>query len=789
MPASACLPGEQCHYKGENDMFCRELIVLTAAVGLVSSASALDKQVGFDNHNTGKYTEAMASGDFSSNYWSNGLDEGRANIVGGSDAYSGKSLRITYEANEYGPSKNGVQFSYRFSKSNEMNLEYRLKFGSNFEWVKGGKLPGLCGGDCPSGGESADNGFSARYMWRVRNIDNSDRVLGEVYLYHPDMPNQYGEDFYFDNRQFQFQAGKWYKIRQYIKMNTVGSSNGVLKVWVDDQLVLSKSNLRFRLSSDVGIDHLSFSTFFGGGSSDWAPSSDQHAYFDDIHVYSGSGGGTTNPPVSDGGILDDFEDDVHRNALEGLWYDFDDTNSGGASTVTLDSVESGRSGGGLAARVQYGLDQGSYQYDPYIGVGTYLDFDKAGVDISEASGIKFWYKGGSDDMVVRIETADIAATERKAYYRVSLPKTTSWTEYSANWDEFTQPAWSGVTPMDLDLSQVVKISFQVKGNRNATSVENGSLLLDDVALPGLTALEGNDPGTGDPGTGDPGTGDPGTNPDGISILDDFEDMDNRSLVGGIWYDFNDSTNGGASSATADFTAQGKDGKGVSLPFTLDQGDYAYDPFVGLCVYMSSDKAAFDISNSTGITFWYKGGRDGTVLRIETASVAQTEKKAYHRVSIPYSSSWTEMTIQWDEFSQPAWSGVTPENLELTQVLKLSWQIRGDRNASGSESGELLLDEVGFVGDVDLPVATSPRAVASVSKLGYELRGRMLVVTGAANPTCKLYDSRGRQCSVPRLVSSGSTATFQIQAGLPAGMYVARIKSSEGRHTSLRLRVE
>ena len=44
----------------------------------------------------------------------------------------------------------------------------RMRFGSNFDWVRGGKLPGLCAGSCPTGCDkniSPSEGFSARIMW------------------------------------------------------------------------------------------------------------------------------------------------------------------------------------------------------------------------------------------------------------------------------------------------------------------------------------------------------------------------------------------------------------------------------------------------------------------------------------------------------------------------------------------------------------------------------------------------------------------------------------------------
>jgi hypothetical protein len=43
-----------------------------------------------------------------------------------------------------------------------------MRFGPNFEWVRGGKLPGLCGAECLTGCKEVSglDGFSARHMWR-----------------------------------------------------------------------------------------------------------------------------------------------------------------------------------------------------------------------------------------------------------------------------------------------------------------------------------------------------------------------------------------------------------------------------------------------------------------------------------------------------------------------------------------------------------------------------------------------------------------------------------------------
>jgi hypothetical protein len=108
----------------------------------------------------GGYTQAMVSGDFSGvPSWNDGLDEGRAAIV---DENGERFLRVTYTGAVYGPADGGVQFIVPLSGSfDELYLAYRVRFAVGFDFVRGGKLPGLVGGTHPTGCVANDGGFSA----------------------------------------------------------------------------------------------------------------------------------------------------------------------------------------------------------------------------------------------------------------------------------------------------------------------------------------------------------------------------------------------------------------------------------------------------------------------------------------------------------------------------------------------------------------------------------------------------------------------------------------------------
>lgn len=96
---------------------------------------------------------------------------------------SGPVMQITYPEGSFSHDTGGVQFYSLWnttdgSSFNSMMVSYEVAFDAGFDWVKGGKLPGLRGGlnstGC-SGGNKADglDCFSSRLMWRKAGAGES----------------------------------------------------------------------------------------------------------------------------------------------------------------------------------------------------------------------------------------------------------------------------------------------------------------------------------------------------------------------------------------------------------------------------------------------------------------------------------------------------------------------------------------------------------------------------------------------------------------------------------------
>ena len=158
-------------------------------------------------------------------------------------------------------------------------LQYAVRFEPGFDFVKGGKLPGLFGGDAPSGGKKVTgyNGFTTRYMWRRNGV-------GELYGYFVNKHEpKFGESV--RRRSFRFWPGTWTLLEQEVIMNDPDKANGILRVWVDGEQFIAADDIACRATKSIGVSGLYFSTFFGGGDLSWAPDKDEYVQFADFRLY------------------------------------------------------------------------------------------------------------------------------------------------------------------------------------------------------------------------------------------------------------------------------------------------------------------------------------------------------------------------------------------------------------------------------------------------------------------------------------------------------------------------
>jgi hypothetical protein len=169
-------------------------------------------------------------------------------------------------------------------------IRYDIRFANNFYWSLGGKLPGLLGvapgvsPSLPAGGTYAGNkGWSGRMMWVGPKAYSwaGPTNMAVSYMYNPRQTGQYGDNVRW-NRAFK--ANTWHRVRQCYVMNTVGKANGKLQTWFDGKQVVNNTSYVYRGRKDVGISHLAWTIFRGGGDMNWASPQTDYIDIDNVKV-------------------------------------------------------------------------------------------------------------------------------------------------------------------------------------------------------------------------------------------------------------------------------------------------------------------------------------------------------------------------------------------------------------------------------------------------------------------------------------------------------------------------
>ena len=193
-------------------------------------------------------------------------------------------------------------------------------------------------------------------------------------------------------------------------------------------------------------------------------------------------------PQGLGVLVDDFEDGDNESKIGDYWYTYDDKGSNGASVITTplndeENIIPGRvnNGSNYALQVNYTLDKGEYEYDPYVGWGLQIAPDDAN---ARFGGITYWYKGGAHE--VHIETSDVLDYD---VHLAKMPASRTWKQAVVRFKDLVQGGWGVEVPFEA--KNIMAISFQAKGNR--TKVVSDSLFIDNIYLQDSSEVEKDKP--------------------------------------------------------------------------------------------------------------------------------------------------------------------------------------------------------------------------------------------------------------------------------------------------------
>lgn len=214
---------------------------------------------------------------------------------------SSKTVRIAYPNDEAGVELKPSPFTATdslFVRSHEYFSEAGGSYGGAAGWATNWPV-GLKTGryftrnDFSTGAaEPNANAYcSEKLAWQTYGGDPSD-LYARGYnnaIFNLDLEGTYGSGVNFANGLPYLREGYWYKFeRWYVLNSAVDAADGIMRVWIDDQLVCDRTNVVWR-STSRGCPNGSAwqSMWFGGnysGAAFGGPSGTLHRYLTDFYL-------------------------------------------------------------------------------------------------------------------------------------------------------------------------------------------------------------------------------------------------------------------------------------------------------------------------------------------------------------------------------------------------------------------------------------------------------------------------------------------------------------------------
>jgi hypothetical protein len=193
-----------------------------------------------------------------------------------------------------------------------------------------------------------------------------------------------------------------------------------------------------------------------------------------------------NPIIKDGTMVDDFEDNNNTSIWGGLWHTFNDAGGGGLTQVTPYPFQTPSAGGynsSYCAKINITLVKNNLPYAPYGGIAVWMKSDQTILDLTRATGFRYWYKGGKH--IFKVETQNINTTVQSNYQDTIPASPNTWRQAILTWDSLWTLTYAtgAVGPVTATgKQQVQKFSWVIQGDDGRVD----SLLIDNVEVLGFS---------------------------------------------------------------------------------------------------------------------------------------------------------------------------------------------------------------------------------------------------------------------------------------------------------------
>jgi hypothetical protein len=149
--------------------------------------------------------------------------------------------------------KGGMSFAWQpraLAGRSAACLAYHVLLPADFDFHRGGTLPGISGGQEGNQGD----GFVAALAWRPKGGGGA-----TLRVRHGGTARAAPAE----RTEFSFARGRWVKLEQEVVLNTPKAGDGILRVWVDGALAVERTDLTYRGGPEVTIAGVSADVHYG----------------------------------------------------------------------------------------------------------------------------------------------------------------------------------------------------------------------------------------------------------------------------------------------------------------------------------------------------------------------------------------------------------------------------------------------------------------------------------------------------------------------------------------------
>jgi hypothetical protein len=214
------------------------------------------------------------------------------------------------------------------------------------------------------------------------------------------------------------------------------------------------------------------------------------------------------------------------------------------------------------------------------------------------------------------------------------------------------------------------------------------------------------------------------------------------------------------------------GKAAMMQYTLEgSAALGYNPFVGMGLnFKATEGEAFDMSGSTGISFWMKS--DSKVY-FEVELTGIKDACDYYIYLDPY-PEWTLVELSWSDLAQYTWGKKV--TWDLKELTKCQWKVQ---EADG-ETGQVWVDEVKILGvALDLPEIIDYDALYTAIAEAQELLDAAVVGNGDGNyPQSAVTMLTGAKTTAEGVVNNATTQSVADNAVTTLRIAIAAFEAAK-----------